>query len=178
MEVQYLNSTPYDPYSAAGRTFGEPRNWLAGPQTLGLYYRGRSSNGSDSASVRLYVRVEDATGSSVEIAQTGVDLRVETWQAWGIPLEDLAGIDLSQVKKLFIGIGEEGGQYGDENGSLYVDDVGLCRGRCVSGPSQDLNADCIVNFEDHAMKTSGWGGSMLDYKVLAEQWLEEVLVWP
>jgi hypothetical protein len=178
MEIQYLNSTDYDPYSAAGRTFHEAQNWLAAPQTLGLFYRGAGTNGSDSASVRLYVRVEDATGSSVDIAQTGVDLKVETWQVWAIPLADLAAIDLSQVKKIYIGVGEETGPHGDEDGSLYVDDVGLCRGRCVSGPSQDLTGDCIVNFEDHAVKAGTWTGNMLDYKALADEWLSEILVWP
>jgi hypothetical protein len=181
MEIQHLNSSPHQPYSAAGKTFDEARNWLAAPQTLGLYYRGRSTNGNDSASVRLYVRVEDASSASVEIAQTGVDLRVETWQVWAIPLTDLAAIDLSQVKKLYIGVGAEGGQYGDENGSLFVDDVGLCRGRCVTGPSQDLTGDCLVNFEDHAVKAQAWANTAAkwqDYKLLADQWLEEQLVWP
>jgi len=63
---------------------------------------------------------------------------------------------------------------------MYIDDIGLCRGTCVpaQAPGQDLNDDCIVNFGDHAVKAQTWAGSMTEYTAMAEQWLEEILIWP
>ena len=179
MEVQYLNTATYGSYGEAGKTFAAPANWLTGSATLGLYYRGMATNSSHS--VRMYVRVEDADGASAEAELTGVNLQNETWQSWAIPLADLAGIDLSRVAKAGVGVGDRAGSTGGENGSLFVDDIGFCRGRCVAGPSQDLTGDCLVNFDDHAIKAQAWANTSakrLDYKLLAEQWLEEVLIWP
>jgi len=179
MQIQYINIVSYDSYGEASKSFSSPQDWLESAATLGLYFRGLGANSSNL--VRLYVRVEDADGASVEAVKTGVDLRSQTWQAWAIPLEDLSGIDLSRVAKIGIGVGDRAGAPGGENGSLFVDDIGLCRGRCVSGPSQDLTGDCLVNFADHAVKAQTWANTAakrLDYKLLADQWLEEILVWP
>jgi hypothetical protein len=172
METEYFNASGFS-YSEAGRTFEPAQDWRGRPQTLGLYWRGKAGNISD----RIYVIVEDATGATAEVAQTP-DLTVTVWQAWGIPLEDLSGIDFSQVKKVFVGIGDRAGEPSNKSGFLYIDDLGLCHGRCVTGPSQDLTGDCLVNFDDHAVKADGWAGDMTEYIAMAEQWLEELLVWP
>jgi len=177
MQIQYLNIAPNPPYAAAGRTFDQPQDWLSGPRSLGLYFRGAGTN-SNSSSVRLYLRIEDAEQSTAEVVLEGADLTSETWQPWGIQLNDLSAIDHRRVKKVTIGIGSEGGTRGGEIGSMYIDDVGLCRGRCVSGPPQDLTGDCLVNFLDHAELAEGWSAGMLQYRALTEQWLEEHLDWP
>jgi hypothetical protein len=98
----------------------------------------------------------------------------------------MAGIDLAQVKKLYVGVGDRSlpppGTLGPI-GDLYVDDIGLCVGRCepAQGPAGDVSGDCVVDFVDHALKAQSYSGSgawWLDYADLADTWLDEILVWP
>jgi len=182
MKMIYVNVAMYGGYSEAERVFGYPRDWQAGAgrlSTLVLSFKGQATNNPD----RLYVAIEDAGGSVAEaVYGSPGDLAIDAWHEWAVPLEQFAGIDLSQVVRLAVGVGEQGDPSG-AGGDILIDDIAVCRGRCepAQGPGQDLNGDCIVNFGDHAVKAQGWANTSAkwqDYRLLADQWLEEKLVWP
>jgi hypothetical protein len=168
-------------YSAAEMTFSASQDWTIGrPTAVAISFRGEQGQALPE---RMYIELEDEYGNSSQVDYSGslTDIQSAAWLDWTTNLDDFAGVDLAAVKKLSIGIGHAGGEV--VVGNVYVDDIKLCRGRCVAGqgPSQDLNEDCIVNFGDHAVKAQTWANTAAkrqDYKLLAEQWLEEILVWP
>ena len=47
------------------------------------------------------------------------------WTEWKIPLSDLAGVNLSKVKKLYLGVGDRTSPAKDGAGKLYIDDIGF-----------------------------------------------------
>jgi regulation of enolase protein 1 (concanavalin A-like superfamily) len=76
----------------------------------------------------LYVVVQDSAGKSKVInhpdpAATGI----ANWQQWRIPLSELAaaGVKLTSVKKLVIGVGDRASPKPDSAGKLYIDDIGF-----------------------------------------------------
>jgi|GEM_PF-830544 len=175
MELQYFNFA--QSYSAAVYDLGQTHDFTQGHGHLGIYLLGQASNPAE----RLYAIIEDNTGATAEIEYSGSGGVTSTqWFGWGIDLRQISGVDLTQVSRIHIGLGDPDGLPSSTSGKIWVDDIGLCRGRCQpgGGPSQDLDGDCLVNFLDHAVKAQGWTGDLLQYKALAEQWLDEILVWP
>jgi regulation of enolase protein 1 (concanavalin A-like superfamily) len=76
----------------------------------------------------LYVVVQDSAGKSKVInhpdpAATGI----ANWQQWRIPLSEFAaaGVKLTAVKKLVIGVGDRASPKPDGAGKLYIDDIGF-----------------------------------------------------
>ena len=49
------------------------------------------------------------------------------WQSWQIPFSALSGINLSSVKTLTVGIGDQDGSATGATGLLYIDDVAFGR---------------------------------------------------
>lgn len=76
----------------------------------------------------LYVRIEDSAGVSATAvnADEAITLR-PTWQAWTIPYSDLAGVNLSRVRTMYIGIGNRKTPTAGGTGIVYIDDVALGR---------------------------------------------------
>jgi hypothetical protein len=80
----------------------------------------------------IYVRLEDNNGASATVNYdddpNGVfvvdayDASVDPWRHFSIPLSEFAGVDLTQISKMVIGIGD-GQSVGQ--GRLFVDDVRL-----------------------------------------------------
>jgi hypothetical protein len=83
--------------------------------------------GNDSAEP-MYVRIEDSTGKSATAvnADGSITLR-PAWQEWGIPYSDLAGVNLSQVQRMIIGVGSKTAPRAGGTGTVYVDDIGFGR---------------------------------------------------
>ncbi|MCH7920898.1 MAG: discoidin domain-containing protein [Planctomycetes bacterium] len=99
--------------SEATRTFDVPMDWTGhGVQSLVLYFHGSGINTGGT----LYVKINDTKvaydGDASSLMRAG-------WNKWVILLGDLAGVDLSNVRSLTIGV--DGG--GD--GVVYVDDITL-----------------------------------------------------
>ena len=122
MPMEYDNTfPPY--YSEAERTWATPQDWtLGGVDTLTLYVRGHSTNDADP----VYVVIEDSTGGIGVVAHP--DPAVVTsivWVEWTVPLTDFtsAGVNLTRVKTMSIGVGDRSNALPGGAGKVYVDDI-------------------------------------------------------
>ncbi|NLZ05315.1 MAG: hypothetical protein GXY19_09095 [Phycisphaerae bacterium] len=76
----------------------------------------------------MYVRLEDAAGKSATVVSADASIvQRATWQEWAIPYSNLAGVNLSRVQKLVIGVGSETAPAAGGTGIVYVDDIGFGR---------------------------------------------------
>jgi len=118
MPLNYDNiSSPF--YSEAELEFSPAEDWTVnGVDTLALFFRGAANNGEGS----LYVAVEDAAGKVVAIG-SDADLTSRNWTEWKLPLSDFAGVDATQVKKLYVGVGDRNAPAAGGTGVVYIDDI-------------------------------------------------------
>jgi hypothetical protein len=75
----------------------------------------------------LYVIVEDSAGKSkVVMHPDPAASAVATWQLWTIPLSDFtsAGVKMTAVKSLTIGVGNKAAPTAGATGTVYIDDIG------------------------------------------------------
>jgi hypothetical protein len=86
------------------------------------------------------------------------DIRHSKWSEWNILLSEFSVVNLSAIKKIYIGFGDSSAVEAGGLGLVYFDDIRLYRRQCVK-PFADLNEDCVVNFGD--------------LKVISEQWLRD-----
>jgi hypothetical protein len=191
------DSVPY--YSEAERAIFDPYDWLAfGARVLSLYFYGDPNNDAN-VTEQMYVMLDDADSSAViaygrYAGQDMNDIKKHEWQEWNIALQDFAdaGVDLTDVTKLYIGFGDRDSQVPGGSGEVYFDDIRLYGRKCVAGgPYADLTGDCRVNYHDLKILGEQWlaTGSvsadlyidsqvdLRDYAVLAAGWLEDKL-WP
>jgi len=133
MPLQYDNTaSPY--YSEAERTFETAQDWMVnGADSLVLYIQGVAPASADGAGggnapAPLYVAIEDGAGK-VAVA-TNPDTAITTtaeWQEWRIPFSGLAGVNMSRVEKMSIGIGNHVNPTAGGTGIVYIDDIGYGR---------------------------------------------------
>lgn len=72
----------------------------------------------------LYVTVKGSVGRSA--AGTNPDTAIPStaaWQQWGIPYSDLAGVDLSRVAAMVIGVGNRTSPAARGSGIVYIDGI-------------------------------------------------------
>jgi regulation of enolase protein 1 (concanavalin A-like superfamily) len=76
----------------------------------------------------MYVTIKDSSGGSATVtnADEVITLR-PTWQQWKIPYSDLAGVKLTQVKAMCIGVGNRQAPTTGGTGTVYVDDIAVGR---------------------------------------------------
>jgi hypothetical protein len=128
---------------------------------------------TSNAAEQLYVVVEDSVGKSKVVEHPDPNAaQLDTWQEWNIDLAEVgaAGVNLQNVKRMYIGVGNRVTPTLGGSGMLYIDDIRLYRPRCVPSmlkPDADIAEpyDCKVDYKD------------LD--VLAHEWLFEtpLQVW-
>jgi hypothetical protein len=126
MPLEYNNvNTPF--YSEAERTWDTQQNWTAdGVDTFVLYVRGRTGNTPDT----LYVTVKDSTGhQGTAIYPDAAVFTAAAWTEWQIPLTTFsdAGVNLTRVKMLILGVGNRANPAQGGAGLIYVDDIRLLR---------------------------------------------------
>ena len=124
MAFDYDNSrTPY--ISEVSRRWGTLQNWAAtGADTLSIWYRGARSNSAEP----LYVVVEDVYGEAAVIEQPDrLAARNSQWTRWTVLLQQVqaAGVMLSRVVKVTIGVGDRANPVTGGAGTLYIDDISL-----------------------------------------------------
>jgi len=123
MPVSYDNTkSPY--YSEVERTFGASQDWTAhGADTFSLHFRGVATNSAE----RLYVTVKDSSKSATIAHTNAAGTTVEEWQQWKITLSDFtaAGVKVSAVKALVIGVGNKAAPTTGGTGIVYIDDIGV-----------------------------------------------------
>ncbi|MCH7921091.1 MAG: hypothetical protein IIC50_24370 [Planctomycetes bacterium] len=99
--------------SEATRTFETSQDWTPhGVQSLVLYFQGTSSNTGGNFYIKINETKLAYDGDTASLMRGG-------WNKWVILLGDLAGVDLSNVRSLTLGV-EGGGA-----GVVYVDDITL-----------------------------------------------------
>ncbi len=124
MPLAYDNAaSPW--YSEAVRTFDTLQDWTVnGADTLQLYFQGAETNTADT----LYIAIEDGTGQiAIATYPDSEALTAASWQAWTIPFSDLAGVNLSRVQAMYIGVGNRANPSAGGSGLLFIDDIGFGR---------------------------------------------------
>jgi parallel beta-helix repeat protein len=72
----------------------------------------------------LYVAIEDSGGAAAVVVHPDpAAVNTTVWTEWRIPLGMLDGVDLSQVRKMCIGVGGRTGPALDGAGRIYIDDI-------------------------------------------------------
>ena len=86
--------------------------------------------GNDPAD--LYVTVEDSAGGSATIEHPDPEvILTPAWQNWRIPLDSLAGVNLSRIDQMTLGVSGSG-----STGMLLFDDIQVVRPEPVEDPNE------------------------------------------
>ncbi len=122
MVFDYDNGKP-PYYSEASRRWGALQNWAAtGADMLSIWYRGAVNN----AGQPLYVVVEDYHGGVAVVTHPDpLAVQSSDWSQWLISLREIqaAGVMLSRVVRLCIGVGDRTNPFMGGAGTLYFDDI-------------------------------------------------------
>jgi len=124
MPLDYNNvNPPY--YSEAELTWSSPQDWTAGgTEVLVLNVRGLPTN--EAAAV--YIVLEDSAGRTAVVAHPDDTVyRATDWLEWKIPLTTFsdAGVAVTAVKTMYIGVGDREATAPGGAGILYIDDIRL-----------------------------------------------------
>jgi hypothetical protein len=77
-----------------------------------------------NSSEPMYVTIEDSTGKTKTVVNADAAITTRpTWQEWAIPYSDLSGVNLSRVKKMYIGVGSRTNPAAGGTGIVYIDDI-------------------------------------------------------
>ncbi len=82
-----------------------------------------------NAGAPLYVALEDATGNAATVTHPAGNAAtwLAGWNAWPIPLSEFAGVNLSRVDTMVIGVGSRTNPTAGGTGIVYIDDIGYGR---------------------------------------------------
>ncbi|KPK38442.1 MAG: hypothetical protein AMJ65_12910 [Phycisphaerae bacterium SG8_4] len=106
--------------SEATLTLVYPKDWTAeGVTKLSLWFRGASGNAAD----RMFVALGDAVVYHDDASAT----QITGWNEWVIDLTAFAGVDLTNVSTITIGIGTRNSPAAGGAGTMYFDDIRLVR---------------------------------------------------
>ncbi len=100
-----------------------------------------------NAAEPLYVAVEDTAGHIKTVTHPDPNaVQFDNWREWNIDLKQFsnAGIDLVNVKKMYIGVGDRDNPQFGGTGKIYIDDIRLHPRRYVSSlqkPDGDLGGN-------------------------------------
>ncbi len=167
MEIWYYNGGGYPvSYSAGSRASGDP-NWTREDvKALYLHFMGEATN----KGAELYVELEDTSGNTARLTYNDAGgtpdvnaVQLTKWTLWRIDLQDFVAannVDLTNVARLAIGVGDEGATppASAVDGYVYIDDIRLVQSRCLSeyGVDADFNGDCMINAEDLGVIVDNW----------------------
>ncbi|MBW8041268.1 MAG: LamG domain-containing protein, partial [Planctomycetes bacterium] len=108
--------------------------------------------GTNSAE-QLYVALSDGTNTAVVEHNDVNAATLTSWQEWNIEMTKFSGINLDNIQKVYIGLGDRNTPVQGGSGAIYVDDLRACPPRCVPAFAQ-MSADiaqpydCLVNEAD------------------------------
>jgi hypothetical protein len=78
----------------------------------------------------FYVAVQDSAGRSKGVSNPDPTvIATGVWQEWQIPLSHFAsaGVNVGEVKKLMVGVGDRNAPKAGGAGKIYIDDIRLTR---------------------------------------------------
>ena len=115
--------TSETPISQVQHIWELPQDWTPNSvEALALWVYGDPDNAVES----FYVELQDDAGKSAMV--THPDSSVVTknnWQELRFTLADFAGMNLTAIKKMSIGVGDRGSTQPGGFGMLYIDDICL-----------------------------------------------------
>ena len=164
MTFRYTNdgSTLKALYSEVEREWAVPQNWTRnGVKALSLWFYGDAANSAE----RLYVGVQDSLGTRKDVPHPSLNaLLLGGWQEFNIDLQEFAnaGVNLTSVKKMYLGVGNRLSPQTGGTGRLYFDDIRLYKPRCLPSlakPDAELSGDCVVDYADLQILTDEWLGT-------------------
>jgi hypothetical protein len=159
MPFKYNNigGASYSEAEADISDLGIDSDWTkAGIKVLTLYFYGDPNN-TAGAPGQMYVKLN---GVEVPYDDDAADIQEASWHEWNIELSSLDGVDLQNVTKIIIGIGNVGA-----SGIVYFDDIRLYPSRCIlshrSGDfaKVDYVEDCVVDYRELEVMANEWLGS-------------------
>jgi len=152
MKFDY-NNTGAPNYSEA-QTDGIDYDWtIAGVKAVDIWYKGDANNTAE----QMYAALEDNNSNPVAIlVNSDPNIQSSDWQVWHIKLSDFTGVNLANVKKFYLGVGDRSNPVAGGTGTVYFDDIRLYPSRCIDKPWEDLNDDCVVDFKDFAIMANSW----------------------
>jgi hypothetical protein len=93
-------------------------------ETLVLWFHGDPGNSVEP----MYILLEDDAGKSDDVMYTdSAAITAAEWQQWSINLSDFVGVDMTAIKKMFIGVGDKESTEPGGSGIIYIDDIQLHR---------------------------------------------------
>ena len=106
--------------SEATLTLVYPKDWTEeGVTKLSLWFRGAAANAAD----RMFV----ALGNAVVYHDDGSATQMTGWNEWVIDLTAFAGVNLTNVNTITIGVGTRNSPAAGGAGTMYFDDIRLLR---------------------------------------------------
>lgn len=155
MEFHYANdSAPY--YSMADLVYNSDQDWTADDaELLSIWSKGGLSNDADN----IYVELEDGNANvSLQKLFDNDVIRSGSWIELNFDLGEFAGVDLTRIRRMSIGVGSESvGALGTGNGTLRFDNIRLYQARCLERENlADIDDDCMVNMVDFAQMADDW----------------------
>ena len=146
-------------YSETFREWPSPQDWTRNNvKALTLWFYGDPNNATE----QLYVALQDNAGHVKVVNHPELDSVLEAdWQEWNINLKQFAdaGVNLSSVKTMYIGLGNRTAPQTGGTGKIYFDDIRLYPSRCVPSagkPAASINGDCIVDSLDLQVMVGDW----------------------
>ena len=107
--------------SEATMTLIYPRDWTEqGVAKLSIWFRGSTANEAD----RMFVALN---GTAVVYHDDPAATQMTGWNEWLIDLSAFAGVNLTNVNTMTIGIGTRNVPAAGGQGKLYFDDIRLYR---------------------------------------------------
>jgi len=161
MTFRYTNdgSTGKALYSEAEREWAVPQDWTRKDvKALSVWFYGDPANSAES----LYVGVQDNLDTRKDVPHPNPNaVLLSGWQEFNIELQEFAnaGVNLTGIKKMYIGVGNRPAPEMGGTGTLYFDDIRLYRPRCMpllAKPDADLNSNCVVDYPDLEIMGRDW----------------------
>ena len=122
--------------------------------SLALSFKGAPHNAPEP----IYVIVDDGSTSSKVVHTNSATTVSDEYLTWNIKLQEFshAGVDLTQVTRLTIGVGD--GIAPGGSGVMCFDDIVLYPTRCIVDfrPVGDITGDCQVNLLDLGALAGDW----------------------
>ena len=146
-------------YAEVERNFDPPQDWdSTGVKILTLFFYGHPNNDANS-SEQMSVGLEDGDSNSfIDYDGDMNDIKIEEWQEWNIALSDFTGVDMTDVRVMYIRFGDPYAVSAGGSGTVYMDDFRLYPPKCVpsEGPDYDWDDDCIVGYAELAILGDEW----------------------
>ncbi len=128
-------------------------------KSITIYYRGAISN----AVQKMYMELSDGTNTAIVYNPDANAVKAELWTPWHISLQSFKdnkpALNLSNIKKIIVGIGNRTSPTSGGSGTVYFDDIGLyavqrCIPEFITGDI--AGEDCIKDLNDVDIMANDW----------------------